>query len=173
MQRVLVLNSSYEFLGFCSWQNAICAKVTGKVYIEEEYDDVVRSPSVTMRVPAVIRLRHYVKVAYDRIMFVSYTKRNVHLRDNYVCQYCNTKCDKRKLGIDHVIPESKGGLTTWENTVSCCHGCNLVKDDRTPEEAGLHLIRIPHKPKCFVEVIRIKVGEVHDKWRRYLGLENE
>jgi len=166
--RVLVLNSSYEFLGFCDWQSAICAKVSGKVYVEEEYEQEVRSPSTTMRIPAVIRLRHYVKVTYEKVMYVSYTKRNVHLRDNYTCQYCHTKHDARKLGIDHVLPESRGGLTTWENTVSCCHGCNLVKDNRTPEEAKMKLMRIPTKPRGFREIIRIKIGELHDLWEKYL-----
>jgi len=171
--RTLVLNSSFEFLGFCDEQSAICAAYTGKVIVEEEYDKVYHSVSTSMRVPAVIRLRHYVKVVYERIMYISYTKRNVHLRDNYTCQYCSKKCESRKLGIDHVIPESKGGLTNWENTVSCCHACNLVKDDRTPQEAGMKLIRVPRKPHGFVEIIRIKIGEIHSLWYRYLGIEND
>ena len=166
--RTLVLNSSFEFLGFCDWQSAICAAYTGKVIVEEEYDREVSSVSLTMKIPAVIRLRHYVKVAYDKITYVSYTKRNIHLRDNYTCQYCNEKKEPRDLGIDHVIPESRGGLTNWENTVSACHPCNYEKDDRTPQEAGMHLIRVPRKPHGFKEIIRIKIGEIHDLWLKYL-----
>ncbi len=164
--RVLVLNSSYEFLGFTDWQSAICSVYTGKVIVEAEYDDVVHSVSSSMRVPAVIRLRKYVKVVYERITYVSYTKRNVHLRDNYICQYCGDK--QKELTIDHVIPESRGGLTTWENTASACADCNYKKDDRTPQEAGMRLIRIPHKPHGFKEIIRIKIGEIHDLWAPYL-----
>lgn len=166
--RTLVLNSSFEFLGFCDWQSAVSAAYTGKVIVEEEYDREVHSPSVTMRIPAVIRLRHYVKVVYERITYVSYTKRNVHLRDNFTCQYCGEKKMQSKLGIDHVLPESRGGKTTWDNTVSCCHGCNGLKGAQTPQEAGMKLIKVPAKPHGFKEIIRIKIGELHELWEKYL-----
>ena len=120
MMRCLVLNSSFEFLGFTDYRGAICAAYTDKAYVLEEYDQIVRSPSISMRIPAVIRLKHYVKVTYDKIAYVSYTKRNVHLRDKYTCQYCTEKKIPAKLGIDHVLPESRGGENTWHNTVSSC-----------------------------------------------------
>ena len=165
----LVLNSSFEFLGFCDWQNAICHVVTGKVSVLEEYDKIVRSPSTEMNVPAVIRLRHYVKVAYWKITYVSYTKRNVHLRDNYICQYCAIKVHPREIGVDHVIPESHGGKSTWNNTVSACYDCNIVKKrDHTPGEVGMTLLRKPGRPRGFKEIVRIKVGEIHDLWMKYL-----
>lgn len=165
----LVLNASYEFLGFCDWQSAICSVVSGKVNVLEEYDKTVHSPSMEMKIPAVIRLRHYVKVAYWKITYVSYTKRNVHLRDNYTCQYCSVKCLASNIGIDHVIPESRGGKSTWDNTVSACGPCNFDKSDRLPGEVGMHLLRKPGKPRGFTEVVRIKVGEIHDLWKKYLG----
>jgi len=93
----------------------------------------------------------------------------VHLRDNYTCMYCGEKKIPVKLGIDHVIPESKNGQATWENTVSACHPCNSDKGNRTPQEAGMRLIRIPRRPKGFHEIVRIKCGELHDLWIRYLG----
>lgn len=164
--RVLVLNSSYEFLGFTDWQSAVCSVYTGKVIVEEEYDQIIRSVSMEMKIPAVIRLRHYVKVVYEKVTYVSYTKRNIHLRDNYTCQYCGTKT--KKLTVDHVIPESRGGLTNWDNTVSACDPCNSEKDNLTPQEAGMKLIRIPCKPHGFKEIIRIKIGEIHDLWMPYL-----
>lgn len=166
--RVLVLNASYEFLGFCDWQSAICSVVTGKVIVEEEYDDVVHSPSTSMRIPAVIRLRHYVKVLYERITYVSYTKRNVHLRDKYICQYCGEERQASRTGIDHVLPRSRGGLSTWENTVTACHGCNDSKGARLPSEAKMKLLRAPRKPRGFREIIRIKIGEIHDLWLKYI-----
>lgn len=166
--RVLVLNQSYEFLGFCDWKDAICSVYSGKSTVEEEYDTEVHSASITMKVPAVIRLRNYVRVVYERVTYVSYSKRNIHLRDNFICQYCGDKKPVMKLGIDHVIPESRGGLTTWENTVSACNRCNGFKDDRTPGECGMKLIRQPHRPHGFSEIIRIKIGEVHDLWKKYL-----
>jgi len=166
--KTLVLNSSFEFLGFCDWKEAICMAYTGKVYVEEEYDRIVSSPSVSMHVPAVVRLRHYVRVAYERITYVSYSKRNVHLRDNWTCQYCGEKKPADKLGIDHVIPESRGGLNTWTNTVSCCKGCNNFKDARLPNEAGMKLLRVPDRPKGFREIIQIKLGEIHELWEKYI-----
>ena len=166
--RCLVLNQDFQFLGFCSWQSAICHKVAGKVYVEEEYDKEVHSPSITMRIPAVIRLKKWIKVIYERLMFVSYTKRNVFLRDNYTCLYCNRKLENSEACLDHVIPESRGGLKTWDNTVTSCKVCNYEKGAKTPQEAGLHLIKIPHRPHGFVEIIRIKIGEIHTLWERYI-----
>lgn len=166
--RCLVLNSSFEFLGFTDHRGAISAAYTNKAIVMEEYEQVFHSPTMEMRVPAVIRLRHYVKVAYEKLRFVSYTKRNVHLRDNYTCQYCGIKPMSHKLGIDHVIPESKGGLTSWDNTVSACYPCNSDKGDKTLQESGMKLIRIPRKPGGFREIIRIKIGAIHDLWIKYL-----
>ena len=93
----LVLNMNYEFLGFTSYKGAICAAYTGRAIVMEEYDRIIHSVSTSMRVPAVIRLKHYVKVAYEKITYVSYTKRNIHLRDNYICQYCGEKIEKRYI----------------------------------------------------------------------------
>jgi len=166
--RCLVLNSSYEFLGFTGYKGAVCAVYTGKAVVMEKYDRVLHSPSISMHVPAVIRLKHFVRVTYERLTYVSYTKRNVHLRDNFVCQYCGEKKLAPKLGIDHVIPESKAGESTWENTVSACHPCNSEKGDKTPKEAGMKLLRVPRRPKGFREIVRIKIGALHELWLKYL-----
>lgn len=166
--RCLVLNNDYTFLGICSPESAVSAWYINKATIEESYKTIWHSPSMEINVPAVIRLKKYIRIVYERITYVSYTKRNVHLRDNYHCQYCNEKKIQSKLGIDHVLPESRGGLKTWENTVSCCHGCNALKGSQTPQEAGMKLIRIPRKPHSFKEIIRIKCGEIHDLWLKYL-----
>lgn len=166
--RTLVLNSSYEFLGFVDYQSAICAVYTGRAFVEENYEQVVRSQFLTMNIPAVVRLRHYVRVAYDRVVYVSYTKSNVLRRDDFTCQYCGTKNPSKGLSLDHVVPESRGGLSNWENTVAACHPCNNAKDNKTPEEARLKLIRVPRRPHGFKEIIRVKIGEIHDLWRKYL-----
>jgi len=167
--KTLVLNASYEFLGFTDYKGAICATVTGKVVVEEEYDWLVRSPSTEMKVPAVIRLKTFVRVAYDKIAKVSYTKTNLFIRDYYMCQYCGTKHRKEKLGIDHVFPKSKGGLSTWENTVTACKSCNHYKGDKLLEDIDdLKLIRQPYRPSGFKEIIRIKIGQIHVLWEKYL-----
>jgi 5-methylcytosine-specific restriction endonuclease McrA len=168
MNRCLVLNMDYTFLGVCDWKDAICAVYSNKVVVEESYDESVRSTSVEMRLPAVIRLRKYVRVLYERVRFISYTKKNVHLRDANICQYCAIKCKNAEATIDHIIPESRGGLDSWENTVTCCKSCNLLKDNMTLAQSGLKLIRVPTRPKGIKEIVRIKLGELHDLWLKYL-----
>jgi len=166
--RCLVLNADYTFLGVCDWKDAICFVFTNKVIVEESYEQEVRSTSTKMRIPAVIRLRKYVRVLFDHITGISYNKRNVHLRDNHICQYCAIRCKDREITIDHIIPESKGGRETWENTVTCCKSCNRRKQNKTVAQAGLKLLRVPTKPKGFKEIMRIKLGELHDLWLKYL-----
>ena len=158
----------YTFLGVCDWKEAICAVYSNKVIVEESYESIVRSTTVEMRVPAVIRLRKYVRVVYEKVTFVSYTKKNVHLRDAYVCQYCTTRCKNDDVTIDHIVPESRGGGDSWENTVTCCKSCNLLKDNMTLVQSGLKLIKTPTRPKVFREIVRIKLGELHDLWLKYL-----
>ena len=167
--RVLVLNMDYQFLGVCDWKSAISAVYSGKAVSEADYDREVHSPSTTMKVPAVIRLKKWVKVVYERISYVSYTKRHVHLRDNYTCQYCGEKCGKGNTTIDHIVPESKGGQDTWENTVTACKSCNYEKDDRPLAQSGMKLLKVPTKPKGFTQIVRIKLGEIHDSWIPYLN----
>jgi 5-methylcytosine-specific restriction endonuclease McrA len=166
--RCLVLNADYTFLGVCDWRDAVCSVYTNKVVVEESYEQEVRSPTTKMRIPAVIRLRKYVKIVFDRLTFVSYNKKNVHLRDNYICQYCSVRIKDREATIDHVIPYSKGGLEKWENTVTCCKRCNRIKGNKTLAQSGLKLLRVPTKPKSFKEIMRIKLGELHDLWLKYL-----
>jgi len=158
----------YTFLGVCDWKDAVCFVYTKKATVEESYEETVRSPSSQMRIPAVIRLRKIVRVVYEKLTHVSFNKRNVHLRDNYICQYCSTRCRDREATIDHVIPVSKGGLESWENTVTCCKSCNRIKGNHTLPESRLKLLKVPAKPKGFKEIMRIKLGELHDLWLKYL-----
>lgn len=166
--RCLVLNMDYTFLGICNWQDAISNAYCGRAVIEESYEDEVHSVSSTWRKPAVIRLKKFVRVAFEKVAYVSYTKQNVHRRDNYTCQYCGVKDKRVKLTIDHVLPECRGGRTTWQNTVTACEPCNADKDNRTPEEAGMKLLRKPDRPHGFREIVRVKLGEIHDLWTKYL-----
>jgi len=166
--KCLVLNMDYTFLGVCDWKDAVCAAYTNKVIIEETYDEIIHSPNMEMRKPAVVRLRKYVRVMYDKISSVTYTKRNVHLRDAYICQYCSIRCKNSEATIDHIVPECRGGQDSWENTVTCCKPCNLLKGSMTLSESGMKLIHIPRRPKGFMEVVRIKLGELHDLWLKYL-----
>jgi len=166
--RTLVLNASREFLGTKCYKEAICDWYTGRAVVLEEYDQEVSSPSVTIKVPAVICLVRYARVMYDRLFKASYTPKNVFIRDKYICQYCGTKVAKNEAEIEHIIPKSKGGRNTWENTVTACSPCNRRKGDMTPQQAGMKLIAQPRKPHGWQEIVRMKLEFIHEIWEKYL-----
>ncbi len=139
----LVLNAdhrplSYFPLSLWSWQDTIKAVFLERVTILAEYDRVVHSPSFEMRLPSVVSLKTYVKPARNP----AFTRFNLFLRDRFECQYCG---DDDDLTFDHVIPRSRGGRTTWENVVTACAPCNLMKGGK-PAAAHQACIRAtaPH-----------------------------
>jgi len=168
MLQALVLNSSYEYLNIISSREALENIVSGRYYVVEEYEQTISSPSVTFRLPAVVAVKHYVKVKYDYLFGINWNPTNLKLRDAYVCQYCGNKLHRSKATVEHVLPESRGGLSTWENTVCACGACNGKKRNRTPEEAGMKLIRVPKQPRGFKDVINIRAGQIHELWLKYL-----
>jgi 5-methylcytosine-specific restriction endonuclease McrA len=164
--QVLVLNQTYEPLHFCNMRRAIIMLIKGKAQ-EVEYDGrVIYSPSFSMRVPTVIRLNRYIKKPY--LVGVRFSKKNVFKRDNYTCQYCGS-CGL-ELTIDHVIPKSRGGITSWENVVVACQTCNIRKGDRTLKESGLTLLRKPKKPYFLLHFKNLPQadGSVRASWNKYL-----
>ena len=118
---------SYYPLSLWSWQDAIKAVFLDRVNIVSEYERVVRSPSFEFRLPSVVSLKTYVKPARTP----AFTRFNVFLRDRFTCQYCG---DHDDLTFDHVVPRSKGGHTTWDNVVTACSPCNLLKGGHLPHE---------------------------------------
>lgn len=162
----LVLNASYEPLGTVTWDAAISMLVSDKVSVVEEYDQVVRSAYLTIRIPAVVKLNTYVS---KPIKPVKFSRASVYARDEYRCQYCNKRCPTNELTYDHVVPRSKGGQTTWENIVSCCYGCNSKKRNRSPQEAGMKLRKQPVRPKSVAAMEFEFVGRnVPEQWRDYV-----
>jgi 5-methylcytosine-specific restriction endonuclease McrA len=107
-------------------------------------DDWVRTVSSEIQAPRVIRLLGYDKLPKQTVKF---NRRNIFARDNNQCQYCGKKYPTSELSLDHVVPRSRGGRSTWENIVCACVGCNVKKGGRTPKEAHMSLIRKPEKPK--------------------------
>lgn len=164
--RVLVLNYSYEPLQVCNAQRAIRMMLLGKAETLEVDGMLIRSEYLQIRLPLVIRLLRYVRVA--RIGDVPFNKKNIFRRDNNTCQYCGEV--GRDLTIDHVVPRSRGGSTGWENVVCCCRNCNARKGDRLPEEVDLRLISRPHKPRfLFSEIGHPRISEAaHFLWQKYL-----
>lgn len=141
--RTLLLTPWYFPIKVLRWQDAVKMKYERTVDVVVEYDDEIRSPSVTWRVPAVVRLR---KMAKTDTRGVKFSRRNVYQRDGYRCQYCGVKKPARELSYDHVVPRSAGGRTGWDNVVSACKPCNSRKDDQTCDEAGMWPLMRPRRP---------------------------
>ncbi|GGK24557.1 HNH endonuclease [Deinococcus malanensis] len=139
--RVLVLNASYEPLHVTSAKRAITLVQYGVAEVLEDSDDIVRSPSMYMQVPSVIRLRRYVR--RPKVHPVPFNRRNVLRRDTFACQYCGSRDE---LTMDHVMPRSRGGRHHWENVVTACRSCNQRKGSQTPDEAGMPLRTRPRAP---------------------------
>lgn len=140
----LVLNADYRPLSYYPlslwcWQDAVKAVFLDRVNIVSEYDRTVRSPNTEIRLPSVVSLKSYVRPSRHP----AFTRFNVFLRDRFRCQYCGADDD---LTFDHVIPRSRGGLTTWENVVAACSPCNLRKGGHLPREIDMFPVQKPFKP---------------------------
>jgi 5-methylcytosine-specific restriction endonuclease McrA len=143
--RSLLLNASFQPLQVISWQKALQLFFSGKAEIVETSDRMIRSVSLTVRMPLVIRLIKYIPQK-NRKNIVRFNRGNIFLRDGYTCQYCQVKTPEKQLTMDHVIPVVKDGPKSWENIVTACQPCNLKKGGRTPEEAGMKLLKRPRQP---------------------------
>lgn len=167
-ERVLVLNASYEPINVCGAKRAITMIFSGIALTQEKDRRLIRSPSTSINLPNVIRLVRYVRTPQRRFAF---SKRNIFLRDNFTCQYCQKKISAKDLTLDHILPQSRDGENSWDNLVTSCRSCNVQKGDRTPEEAGMHLQR-PKKSHyhSFLHYLHRKGGH-KQSWRRYLFFE--
>lgn len=123
----------------------------------------IRSPSLEILAPEVILLQRYDRVPSHQAPF---TRRNLFLRDDFTCQYCGKHGTPDRLSIDHVLPRSRGGSTTWENCVLACVGCNARKADRTIKEAGLRLLRPPVRPR-WSPYLNLRPHQRLESWQRF------
>ncbi len=147
------------------WHEAITLWYLGKVDVLEEYDELVSSPSLSVPLPAVVRLRRQV-TGFRR--GVKFSRANVFSRDGYQCQYCGVRKIKSELSFDHVLPRTCGGRTGWENIVTACRPCNLRKRNRTPDQAGMRLLRPPIRPASLpIEPMSFGGREIPEEWRGY------
>jgi 5-methylcytosine-specific restriction endonuclease McrA len=162
--RTLVLSASYEPMATISWRRAITLLTLGKVEVLECYDRDVRSPSVVIKLPCVVRLLSRFR-RFKRA--VRFSKQNVFARDHWRCQYCGERMEICALTLDHVIPRSAGGKTSWENVVTCCRGCNGRKANRTPAQAGMRLLTRPRRPE-WLPMFVINIGRsAPEAWKAY------
>jgi 5-methylcytosine-specific restriction endonuclease McrA len=163
---VLVLNASYEAINICTLKRAMKMIIKGVACTEEESEREIRSPSVSMRIPLVIRLVHYVHIPR---CVVKFSRKNVFIRDQYICQYCQTQFHPPMLTLDHVLPRSRGGGTVWDNVVTACKKCNTKKGNRTPREARMFPKRNPKAPSILTYLYLNRHFRTYDpSWKKYL-----
>jgi 5-methylcytosine-specific restriction endonuclease McrA len=166
MKPTLLLNATYEPLTVVTWKKAITLMILGKAEAIEEHERVVRSARDTFTLPSVLRLIRRVNAPRTGIQF---SRLNVYRRDGFECQYCGDEFDFDDLTFDHVVPQSRGGETDWNNIVTACGPCNRAKGDRTPEEAGMPLLNQPKRPRWWPFSESAQNFDKHpDSWRPYL-----
>lgn len=188
-QHVLVLNRLWQAVNVCTVRRALTLLFEGHAQVvfslpdgsfqtydfdewrdlsrQEPHGESVQAVSFRIRVPRVILL-----LMFDRLprKEVKFTRHNIFERDKNTCQYCGGIFDRRDLNLDHVIPRDRGGPTSWENIVCSCVECNTRKANRTPQEAGMHLIRKPKRPK-WRPFVQVNLGlPYHDDWKHFLDL---
>jgi 5-methylcytosine-specific restriction endonuclease McrA len=173
----LVLNAdfrplSYFPLSVWSWQDSVKAVFLDRVSVLSEYEAVVHSPSLRMRLPSVIALKDYIPAARRP----AFTRFNVFLRDSFECQYCGQAQPTQDLTFDHVIPRSRGGRTTWDNVVTACGPCNLRKGSHLPRECHMHPRQAPRQPTSWElqeNGRSFPPNYLHESWRDYLYWDSE
>ena len=152
---------SFGTYSFHSWREV------SELLAEEKqpHDDWIRTVSFEIRVPRVIRLLGFDRVPKQRL---NLNRRNVLARDGHVCQYCGDRFSTHQLSVDHVVPRSRGGQTTWENVVCACLACNIRKGGRTPKEAKMLLIQRPARPKRNPVLLLKLKNPKYASWRTWL-----
>jgi len=181
---VLVLNRLFQAIQVTSVRKAFCLLYKGHVravapdystydwedWVDippQSHEDSIITPTLRIRIPRVVLL-----VDFDRLPRheVRFTRKNIFYRDRNRCQYCGHKFQTRDLNLDHVVPLSRGGKSTWENVVCCCIKCNSRKGGLLPEEAGMHLIRSAVKPRWHPLVkISFTTGQ-YEAWKNFLDI---
>lgn len=182
--RVLVLNRSYLPVHITSARRAFAlvyqgiAKVVNQEYQTFDFeswaelsirvnDDTIGLADRAIRVPRVILLQAYDRVPKRQVRF---SRHNIYARDKDTCQYCGKRFPREELNLDHVKPRSQGGTSRWDNIVCSCHVCNRKKGGRTPEEAGMKLIRLPRRPEWTPFVLTTSSRGSYHEWLPFMSI---
>ena len=160
---MLVLNATYEPINVCTVRRATVLLLKDKAEVVEVGTRDLHWATGSLPRPVVIRLNTYIVVPRDTHRR-KITRRAVFARDNWTCQYCGSRSN---LTVDHVIPRSKGGGSTWDNIVASCAPCNRRKADHLPDKAGMHPKRIPAMPQPHV-FIHVATPTIPAAWRQWL-----
>lgn len=184
-QGVLVLNKNWTAVHVCNVKRAITlvvqdlARVVAEDYqihdfgswrelsqhVEREGNDFIHTPSFKLLVPEVILLTGFQRMPPRTVKF---NRRNIYMRDTYMCQYCGIKPTREELTIDHIVPRCKGGRSTWENVVLACQRCNSRKGGQTPEEAKMRLMKVPKRPHWLSTLRTNLIGPERPIWTRFV-----
>jgi 5-methylcytosine-specific restriction endonuclease McrA len=162
--RVLVLNATYEPVNVCTVRRAVVLLLKEKAELIERAERELHSENTTIARPMVIRLITYVRIPRDTHRR-KITRRAVFARDDWTCQYCGSRT---QLTVDHVVPRSKGGASTWDNIVASCAPCNRRKGNLLPRQVGMRLTKPPRTPNPRV-FIQVASPSIPDVWRQYLA----
>ncbi len=162
--RVLVLNASYEPINVCTVRRAAVLVLKDRAEILERAEHALHAEHFAMPRPAVIRLVTYIRIPRDAHRR-KITRRAVFARDRWTCQYCGN--ERSSLTVDHVVPRSKGGSSTWENIVACCAPCNRRKGDRLPKQVNMHPRRKPAPPSPAI-FVHVAAPVIPAAWQPYL-----
>ncbi len=182
--KVLVLNRSFLPIHITSVKRAFCLLYQGLAHaVDEQYrtfdfeswsalsasmhDEKIGCVDRVIRVPRVILLLAYDRVPKRRVRFSRF---NIYNRDRNTCQYCGRVFPRSELNLDHVIPRSQGGRSTWENVVCSCQSCNRKKGGRTPEQAGMRLLRPPRKPEWTPFMLETFSLRRYKEWVPFLSM---
>jgi 5-methylcytosine-specific restriction endonuclease McrA len=152
-------------LSVISVKRAVVLLLKEKAELIEAAKAKLRSEKFSLPMPLVIRLVYFVKIPHRITLPV--TRRTVLARDHYTCQYCGATPLRKNLTLDHVLPRSRGGKTTWENVVTACDKCNGRKGSRTPVEANMSLLNIPRRPR-YIAIAALASGEAREAWGKYM-----
>jgi 5-methylcytosine-specific restriction endonuclease McrA len=156
MTYCVLLNADYSFLNMVHWKRAMCMVTKQKVQVLSYAQETVRGgEGFLFKIPAVMKLIKLIRTIYRAR--VPFSKRNVLIRDGFACAYCGATV--KNLTVDHLVPRARGGISSFENCVSCCQSCNHKKDCRTPSEANMFLRVKPYQP-TISEFLRLKFAKL-------------
>jgi len=142
-RKTLLLDASYQVLSFIPERKVFKLLFKGKVEVESAWQDIISWGSGKINHPAIVRLKNHVKRNYFNSNF---SRKAMVKRDKSSCQYCGKKLTASQITVDHVLPRAQGGITSFTNCVVSCQICNNKKADRTPEQAGMVLLKRPTHP---------------------------
>ncbi len=173
----LILNADYRPLSYFPlsiwpWQEAVKAIFRESVHVISEYERVVRSPGLQVKLPSVLALKEFVPSARTP----AFTRFNVFLRDHWQCQYCGGNFRTNDLTFDHVVPKSRGGRSVWNNIVTACQCCNTRKGNKLPREAQMYPFQEPREPTIYelqAQGRKYPPNFLHQSWNDFLYWDTE